>query len=123
MIVRTMRRRDGAALIEALVAIVLIAIAGAMVATAAAAGLRATHRAATLEHVTATAARQLAQLASRGAGAAGSDTIGSVPGIPGPVQQTTDVQRDGRMLALSASVEGGRPSESVTLATHVLLPP
>jgi Tfp pilus assembly protein PilV len=123
MIVRTIRRRDGAALVEALVAVVLIAIAGAMVATAAAAGLRATHRAATIEHVTALAARQLAQLASRGVDAAGSDVVGTVTGIPGPVHQTTDVERDGRMITLSARVEGGRPSERVTLATHVLLPP
>jgi type II secretory pathway pseudopilin PulG len=115
--------QTGSALVEALVAIVLIAIAGATVATAAATGLRATRRAATLEHVTALASRQLAVVTSRGADAAASDTVVTVPGIVGPVQQTTDVDRDGRVIATSARVSGGRPSESVTLATRVLLPP
>jgi hypothetical protein len=47
------------------VALVLIAIAGLVVATAATTGLRATHRAATLTRTTALAARELARLASR----------------------------------------------------------
>jgi hypothetical protein len=117
------RGQAGSALIEALVAIGLIAIAGATVATAAVTSLRAAHRAATIEHVTALAARELGALTSRGTAAVASDATLTAAGIPGPVQRTTDVQRDGRLIAMSARVAGGRPAESLTLATRVLLPP
>ena len=114
---------QGSALVEALVAVVLAAVAAATVASAAVAGLRATRRAATFEELTALAARELDRLASRGAGAAGGEATGSVPGIPGLVHQTTDARRDGRVLMVTARVDGGRPPESVALATRVLLPP
>jgi len=113
----------GSALVEALVAVALVAIGAAAVASAAVAGLSAVRRAATVEELTGLAARELARLASRGATATAADALTSVPGIPGLVHQTTDVRRDGRMLALTARVDGGRPAESVTLATRLVLPP
>ena len=64
----------GSALVEALMALVLIAIAGLVVASAAMTGLRATSRAATLTRITSLAARELSVLANRAATAASDAT-------------------------------------------------
>lgn len=113
------RSRDaGSALVEALVALVLIAIAGLVVASAATTGLRATARAATLTRATAFASRQLATLASQAATATSAVTTGTVAGFADPVTCTTDVARDDRMVTLTVAVAAGRPVEHVALATR-----
>jgi hypothetical protein len=112
----------GSALVEALVALVLIALAAAMVASAATAGLRATRRAATLSRTTALAARELAILANDAAGAANADSTLVVASFADPVRRTTEAHRDGAVAALAVHLEAGRPPERVTLATRVLVP-
>ncbi|MEO7436249.1 MAG: hypothetical protein ABI080_12270 [Candidatus Binatia bacterium] len=120
---RTRRNAAGSVLVEALVALVLIAIAGLIVATASVVGLRATRRAATLTNVTALAGRELA-LAANGAATITSDagTI-TVPGNTTPFDRTVDVDRTGSTVGITVRIEGGRPVERVTLATRVLVTP
>ena len=118
---RTTRAIAGSALVEALVALVLIAIAGTVVTAAATAGLRATSRATTLVRTTALAARELARLADRAAVATGATTTFAVAGFADPVTGTTEVGRDGEVVTLSVRIDGGRPAEHVTLATRVLV--
>jgi hypothetical protein len=113
----------GSALVEALVALVLIAVAGAMVASAAAAGLRASSRAATLTRTTTLAARELAFLANGAALAASADSTLAVAGFADPLRRTVEATRDGTIVALAVHVDAGRPPERVTLATRVLTPP
>jgi hypothetical protein len=117
------RREAGSALVEALVALVLIALAGLIVATAATTGLRAAGRAATLTRATALAGRELARLAS-GVDAATADatsrTTLAVTGFVDPVQAAASAARDGDLVDLTVTVEAGRPVERVTLATRRL---
>jgi Tfp pilus assembly protein PilV len=115
------RDTAGSALVEALVALVLIAIAGLMVATATANGLRASARASTLSRTTAYAAGELAALANLAATATGTTTARPVSGFTGSVACTTDVARDGALVALAVDVEAGRPAERVRLSTQRLL--
>jgi len=116
-----MRDHAGSALIEALVALVLIAVAGAMVASAAANGLRAASRAATIGRTTELAARELAVAANQAATATDQVATLAVSGFPAPATCATDVERDGAVVELTVRVEAGRPAEHVTLATHRLL--
>lgn len=109
----------GSALVEALMALVLIAIAGMVVASAAMAGLRATNRAATLTRITSLAARELSVLANRAATAASADTTLTVAGFADPVTCVSDVRRDHAVVSLAVRIEGGRPAERVTLATRM----
>ncbi len=102
-------------------ALVLIAIAGLMVATAAANGLRASARAATLGRATAYAARELATVANVAATATDAAASRSVSGFAAPVACTTDVERDGALVTLAVAVDAGRPPEHVALATRRLL--
>lgn len=102
-------------------ALVLIAVAGTVVATAAAAGLRATHQAATLGRAAALAGRELSAIASRAATASTSATTLTVPGFPGTVQRTTTVERAGTVVTLSVRIDAGRPPVQVGLATRVLV--
>lgn len=121
--VRATRNPAGSALIEALVALVLIAIAGLIVATASVAGLRATRRAATLTQVTALAGRELA-LAANGAATVADDVAEiTVAGSATPFDRTVAVDRTGSTVGITVRVEGGRPVERVTLATRVLVDP
>jgi Tfp pilus assembly protein PilV len=116
------RATAGSALVEALVALVLMAVAGAVVTAASVAGLRATHRAATLTRTTALASRELATLATRATRAAVTareDTVLTVPGFADPVECTTEVQRDGTVISLALHLSAGRPAEHVALATRV----
>jgi Tfp pilus assembly protein PilV len=113
--------QDGSALVEALVALVLIAIGGLVVATAAANGLRASGRAATLGRTTAYAARELATVASRAATATDASTSRSVSGFAAPVACATDVERDGALVTLAVAVDVGVPAEHVALTTRRLL--
>ncbi len=117
------REERGSALVEALVALVLIAIAGLVVATAAVAGLRATHRAATLARVTGVAERELALAASAAAIVAdGTTTIGA-PGFVDPLSRVTAVERADGLVRITVAVAGGWPRERVVLATSVVAPP
>jgi type II secretory pathway pseudopilin PulG len=114
------RKPAGSALVEALVALVLIAIAGLVVASAAMAGLRATRRAAILSRTTSVAARELAVLAAA-ATAVSAETTLAVAGFPDPPTCATEVRRDGAVVALAVRVDGGAAGERVTLATRVVV--
>ena len=117
------RRNVGSALVESLVALVLIALAGLVVATAATTGLRATRRAATLTRATALAGRELARLASAVTAATADATATStltVSGFVAPVQCATDMTRDGDLVDLAVTVDAGQPAEHVALATRRL---
>jgi Tfp pilus assembly protein PilV len=117
------RREAGSALVESLVALVLIALAGLIVATAATTGLRATGRAATLTRATGLAGRELARLASTVTAATTDATTSgtlAVTGFVDPVQCATGVTRDGDLVDLTVTVEAGRPAEGVALATRRL---
>jgi type II secretory pathway pseudopilin PulG len=113
----------GSALVEALVALVLIATAGLVVATAATAGLRATRRAATLAGVTGVAERELALAANAAATVAADTATLAVSGFPAPVSRVTAVERGAGVVRIAVTVVGGRPPERVTLATSVGMPP
>lgn len=120
------RRCDaGSALVESLVALVLVAIAGALVASAAQSGLRAAARAATLVRASALAGRELARIAGAAATAADGETMATlaVTGFPDPVACTTDVARDDAVVTLAVDVVADRSSERVTLATRRFLAP
>ena len=124
---RVMRNAAGSALIEALVALVLIAIAGLIVATASVAGLRATRRASTLTQVTALAGRELALAANGAATIADNAATITVPGSATPFDRTVAVDRAGdgtaSTVGITVRVQGGRPRQRVTLATRVLVAP
>lgn len=115
------RHEAGATLVEAVVALGLVALAGGVVASAATAGLRAARRAATLAPLTAIAARELASLAARAADATGGATTLAVPGFAEPLAVTAEVERDAGLATLRVQVHGGRPSERVTLVTRVAI--
>lgn len=115
------RHEAGATLVEAVVALGLVALAGAVVASAATAGLRAARRAATLAPLTAIAARELASLAARAADATGGATTLAVPGFAEPLAVAAEVERDAGLATLRVHVDGGRPLERVTLATRVMV--
>lgn len=115
-----MTRHDaGSTLVEAVVALGLVALAGAVVASAAVAGLRATRRAAALAPLVAVAARELAGLAARAADATSGETTLALPGFAEPIALATEVERDAGLAMLRVHVAGGRPVERVTLATQV----
>lgn len=119
------RGHAGSALVESLVALVLVAIAGALVASAAQSGLRAAARAATLVRASALAGRELARVAGAAANATAGETMATlaVTGFPEPVVCTTDVARDDAVVTLAVDVVAGRPSERVSLATRRFVAP
>ena len=80
-----------------------------------------TSRAATLERVTARAARELSFLAADAADATSTVTTLAVPGFVDPVAYTADVSRTDALVDLAVRLEGGRPGERVTLGTRVLV--
>ncbi|MCC6849147.1 MAG: hypothetical protein IT294_11660 [Deltaproteobacteria bacterium] len=118
-------RRDpaGSALVESLAALVLIALAGALVASAARSALRAAHRAATLTRATALAGRELARLAATAETAASEEATLAAAGFPGPVTCVRTITRDGLVADLRVGVVAGRPAERVALGTRRLLRP
>ncbi len=111
----------GSALIEALVALVLIAIAGTVVASAAVAGLRATARGANLGRATALAGRELSALASRAGNASAETTTLALAGFPAPVQRITVVSRAHGVASVAVRIVTGRPADEVALETRVLV--
>lgn len=106
-------------MVEALVALGLVALAGSIVAAAAMAGLRATRRAATLAPLTAIAARELGSLAARAADATSHETTVPAVGFADPIALAADVARADGIATLRVTAEGGRPPERVVLATSV----
>jgi Tfp pilus assembly protein PilV len=114
-------RTRGSALVEALVALVLIALAGLIMASAAATALRVAGRAATLSRATALAARELARLANVAATATAGDSTLAVTGFAAPVACVTEVERNGPLASLAVRVDAGRPAEHVVLATRRVL--
>lgn len=91
----------GSALIEALVALVLMALAGSVLGAAATVSLRATRRAAELERLTAVAARELAIAEARNA-PAGTDEAPLTGAVdPGTVRRL-EVSRDDEGIATFA---------------------
>jgi hypothetical protein len=116
---RSPRAEAGSALLEALVALGLIALAGLVVATAAATGLRASARAATIGRTAAVAGRELAALATRAADAVSETRTLAIAGFPAPVTCAAGVTREGGVASLAVRVTGGRPAEVVGLTTRV----
>lgn len=116
---RTPRREAGSTLVEAVVALGLIAVAGVAVATAAAAGLGAAARAATIGRTAAVAGRELAALAVRAETAASETRTLAVAGFPAPITCASDVSHAEGVASLAVRVTGGRPAETVQLATRV----
>lgn len=113
------RHDAGSALIESLVALGLVALAGAIVASAATTGLRATRRAATLAPLTALAARELAVVSAQAAVATSGESTLAAAGFAEPLAVATDVARADGLATLRVRIEGGRPRERVVLTTRV----
>jgi len=116
-------RERGSALVEALAALVLVAMAGLVVASAATTALRASRRASVLEHDAGLAARELASVASQPTTAASGDAVLAVPGLDGPVGRHTEVTRSARLVAFAVQVTGGQPAASVAFATKRVVDP
>ena len=104
-------------------ALVLLALAGLVVATSAMAGLRAVRRAATLARVTGVAEREIAFAANAAATVAAGATTFAVAGLHDPVSRTTAVEHADPLVRIAVTVTGGRPSERVTLTTSVPVSP
>ena len=94
----------GSTLVEALVAAVLVAFAGAVVAAAAETSLRATRAAAVLEELTAGAAADLARAEARGAPAGVDDQIVTDPMLGVGVEHRVAITRNGDVATLEARV-------------------
>jgi hypothetical protein len=86
--------RRGTALVEALAALALVALAGGVLAAAATTNLRATRAAATLERLTAEAARELALAQAGGAPAGTEETPLAAPGLDPGTTRRLEVSRD-----------------------------
>ena len=113
----------GAALVESLAALLLMGIAGAIVASAATTSLRAVRRAEACERLTAIAARELALLQARDAPEGTVTRWLDDPGAAMPERLTTTAHRrlDG-VAELVVTAEGdpdGVTATSVTVATHL----
>jgi hypothetical protein len=117
------RGERGTALIEALAALTLLAIAGAVVASAASANLRAVRSGAVRGRLLAIAARELADLQTQPA-IEGTHTapLGDEAGIRGDVTRTTAIDSTAHLANLTVTVEAGPPRQVVTLATRRSLP-
>jgi Tfp pilus assembly protein FimT len=116
-------RQHGSTLVEALVALVLVAFAGAVVAAAAHTNLRATRSAITLEQLTAAAAFDIARTEARGAPAGIEETIGTDPALGPATEHHIEVTRsDNGVATLDArvAVPGVPP---LTLSTRMWVTP
>ncbi len=111
----------GSTLVEALVALVLVAFAAATVAAAAQAGLRAARGAAVLEALTAAAAADLARAQARGALPGLEDVVGADPTLGAGVEHRMAVTRGDGIAVLEAQVvvPGSPP---FMLATRMCVP-
>jgi type II secretory pathway pseudopilin PulG len=116
-------RQRGSTLIEALAALVLVALAGAIVAAAARTNLRATRSAAALQRLTAAAALDIARVEARGAPAGIEETIGVDPMLGPETQHRIAITRsDDDVASVDARVAvPGEPS--LTLSTRMLVTP
>jgi hypothetical protein len=94
----------GSTVIEALVAVVLVAFAGAVVASAAQTSLRATRAAAVLEQLTAGAAADLARAEARGAPVGVDDQVATDPTLGAGVEHRVTITRSADVATLEARV-------------------
>ena len=110
----------GSALIEALAALTLMAVAGSVVAAAAATNLRATRQAAALQALTALGARELAVAEARGAPIASDEGPIDVPGAAGGRRrlEVTHEPSGIASLEVQVTIPGMR---SLQLSTRMLL--
>jgi hypothetical protein len=117
------RGERGTALIEALAALTLLAIAGAVVAGAASTNLRALRSGTVRGRLLAIAARELADLQTLPA-VEGSYTaaLGDEAGIRGNVTRTTAIDLTAHLAELTVTVEAGPPRQVITLATRRSVP-
>ncbi|HEY2389414.1 MAG TPA: prepilin-type N-terminal cleavage/methylation domain-containing protein [Candidatus Binatia bacterium] len=114
-------RERGSTLVEALVALVLVAFAGAVVAAAAETNLRATRAAAVLEQLTAGAAADLARAEARGAPEGVDDQLITDPTLGAGVEHRVTVTRSGDVVTLEARVVAPG-SDPFVLATRQYVP-
>lgn len=108
----------GSALVEALAALTLMAVAGSVVAAAAAANLRATRQAAQIESLIALAASELAVAQARGAPVATDEGLIALPGVRRQLVVTHDPSGIAA-LEVRLTAPGTRPLQ---LSTRMLLP-
>jgi len=105
----------GATLVEALAALTLLAVAGAVVASAAGVGLRALHTATVDRRLVALAARELAALQTRAPEPAAVAARLAEPELAGEVRQTTEVDETAGLATLRVAVAAaGRRVELTT---------
>ena len=117
----TLRQR-GSTLVEALVALVLVAFAGGVVAAAAHTNLRASRSAAMLEQLTAAAALDIARTEARGAPAGIEDTIGADPTLGPGTEHRIAITRSNDVATVEARVAvPGEPP--LILSTRMLVTP
>jgi hypothetical protein len=111
---------SGAALVEALAASALIALAGAVIASAATTSLGAVRRAGTIQRLVAVAARELATLQAAGAPAGTDDSALVEPGFAPQVYRRTRITRRPDGLAeLEVTVRSEPSGETVGLVTRM----
>lgn len=118
------RGERGTALVEALAALTLLAIAGAVAASAASTNLRAVRSGAVQGRLLAIAARELADLQTLPV-VDGSQTTAlddDQAGIRGDVTRTASLDATAHLATLTVTIEAGPPRHVVTLATRRILP-
>jgi len=111
----------GSTLVEALVALALVAFAGSIVAAAAQTSLRASRTAAVLEQLTAGAAADLARAQGRGAPEGVDDTITTDPTLGAGVEHRVTITRAGDVATLEARVVAPE-ADVLVLATRMYVP-
>jgi len=112
---------SGSALVEALAAMTLVAVAGAVVAAAAMCNLRALHTAALVERLVAIASRELASVQARGAPEMVDDTILDELGTGVPVDRRLVVTRSPEGVATLTATISAPAAPPVTLTTRMLV--
>jgi len=107
--------------IEALAGLVLLGVAGALVAAAAATSLRVTHQATVQQRLVAVAAREMSSLQLGDALPEVSEHPISEPGLSGATVSCAVSRPGGNLADLSVSVTAGRPQARVLLQTRALV--
>jgi len=120
-VTRARHTAAGAALVEVLAAMTLFAIAGSVVAAAAATNLRALRTATTLEYLVAMASRELAIAQAKGAPPTSDDGVVDEPAI-GAVRRQLVVTREADDLATLVIAVATAGSSTVTMRTRMLVP-
>ena len=114
----------GSALVEALAATALIALAGAVVASAATTSLGAVRRANVIRRLVAVAARELATLQAADAPSGTDESTIVEPGFaPSVYRQTRVTRRPDGVAELEVTVRTEPPAETVGLTTRMVVSP